>query len=208
VTAVGLSRDEMIGGLKAPYAPVVLSDAEVVFPASVLSIMAPWSEIPKEFHRGRTKWNELQARWFYEGLPEGTNFRPKDGISTDAALRHLKAILGSFQPKHEHKEACVAYLMSLWFEDIVVPCGGVAMSNPAIAQPVRRHVVVGPTVREQIAAGSHFNPEPGTCLACGNFELESENQRDKNTGLCRPCWRQWRWSSNQETQTSHVETVR
>jgi len=27
--------------------------------------------------------------------------------------------LGSFEPQHEHKEAAVAYLMSLWFEKFV-----------------------------------------------------------------------------------------
>ena len=33
---------------------------------------------------------------------------------------HLKSILQSFKPKHERKEAGVAYLMSLWFDDIIV----------------------------------------------------------------------------------------
>ena len=42
----------------------------------------------------------------------------KQGISLSLALRHLGACLSSWEPKHEHKTAGVAYLMSLWFEDL------------------------------------------------------------------------------------------
>ena len=37
---------------------------------------------------------------------------------TNKAIRHLKAILVSYDPKHEHKEAGVAFLLSEWFEDV------------------------------------------------------------------------------------------
>jgi len=43
---------------------------------------------------------------------------PNDGIDQNKALRHIKAILGSFEPKHEHKEAAAAYLLSLWFKSV------------------------------------------------------------------------------------------
>ncbi len=50
-----------------------------------------------------------------------TKFVSKPGIDETDAKRHLKAVLGSFAPKHEHKEAACAYLMSLWFEDVIIP---------------------------------------------------------------------------------------
>ncbi len=92
-------------------------------PDMMTKLMVPMSDIPKEFKNwnSQTKWNKLQSTWFYEGLPKGTEFKPKEGIDATQALRHLKTIQGSFEPKHEHKEACVAYLMSLWFDDVVVP---------------------------------------------------------------------------------------
>ena len=88
----------------------------------MVKLLPKWDTIPDEFRRNRgTKWNEIQSRWFYRGLPKETQFIPKEGIDVNIAIRHLKAIQGSFEPKHEHKEAGVAWLMSLWFEDIVIP---------------------------------------------------------------------------------------
>lgn len=86
------------------------------------TLMPKMSEIPAEFQRHEgTKWNKIQSRWFFSGLPNGTEFKPKKGVNSDTAVRHLATIQRSFQPKHEHKEAAVAWLMSLWFEDVVIP---------------------------------------------------------------------------------------
>jgi hypothetical protein len=50
-------------------------------------------------------------QWKYE-------IKPKEGVDVDKALRHIQAIMRSYQPKHEHKEAAVAYLLSQWFDDV------------------------------------------------------------------------------------------
>lgn len=42
--------------------------------------------------------------------------KTKDGIDPAKAKRHLMAVLGSFEPKHEHKEAGAGWLMSMWYE--------------------------------------------------------------------------------------------
>jgi hypothetical protein len=68
-----------------------------------------------------TKWNKVQSEWFYNGLPEGTQLVAVEGVDAAQAIGHLKAIQCSFEPKHEHKSAGVAYLMSLWFSDIITP---------------------------------------------------------------------------------------
>lgn len=93
-----------------------LTDMDVAFPARVKHLMPPMADIPAEFHNGRGKWSKFQQDWFYSGLAT-LNLIPRDGIDLKIALRHLKAIQGSFEPKHEHKEAAVAYLASLWFTD-------------------------------------------------------------------------------------------
>ncbi len=96
--------------------PKALSDLDVAFSANVRDLMPDYKEIPEDFRRGRTKWNRFQSDWFYGGI-DASGLIAKDGIDRNAALRHLKAINGSFEPKHEHKEAAVAYLASLWFDD-------------------------------------------------------------------------------------------
>jgi hypothetical protein len=100
------------------YLPQEISDSEMAFPANVSHLMPKWEEIPDLFkeHDG-TIWNNIFNKWFYSGL-KNMNTIPKDGIDSNKALRHIKAIMGSFEPKHEHKEAAVAYLMSQWFESI------------------------------------------------------------------------------------------
>jgi len=80
---------------------------------NVSGLMPPHKDIPREFNSDRNEWTLWQRKWFFEGLdvtPE-----PKDGIDAKKAMRHLATIQRSWMPKHEHKEAAVAYLASLWF---------------------------------------------------------------------------------------------
>lgn len=81
-------------------------------------------DIPREFDYtkpDKSKWVEITETWFFKGLPSNTEFKPRDGIDGHLALKHLRYVLSSFQPKHEHKTEGVAYLMSLWFEDVIIP---------------------------------------------------------------------------------------
>jgi hypothetical protein len=105
--------------------PKEVSEAQWVFPANVVKDYMPaMDDIPEEFSNWNrpNKWSDLQSKWFYEGL-KGYTWVPKEGIDLDMALRHLSAIQRSFEPKHEHKAAAVAYLMSLWFDDVKGPNG-------------------------------------------------------------------------------------
>lgn len=97
--------------------PQAVSDLRHAFPAGIKHLMPTMEEIPEEFRSGAgTPWNRWQAEWFFSGLKSRPT--PKPGIDLDAAMRHLGTIQGSFDPKHEHKEAAVAYLASLWFEPL------------------------------------------------------------------------------------------
>jgi hypothetical protein len=81
-------------------------------------------QIPEEFDwtkADKSEWVEIVERWFFKGLPEGTKVIPKEGIDTTKAVAHLSYVMRSFEPKHEHKIEGVAYLMSQWFEKILIP---------------------------------------------------------------------------------------
>ncbi|MDR6884875.1 hypothetical protein [Bacillus sp. 3255] len=97
--------------------PVDVNGLSIAFGGDMSKLLPAMSDIPKEFKEGRTKWNDLVGTWFYRGL-KNTQFKPKDGIDKNKALRHVKAIMGSWEPKHEHKEAGCAYLLSEFFEDV------------------------------------------------------------------------------------------
>lgn len=93
-----------------------VSTLDMAFPCNVRELMPKWEDIPKEFRdsNSRSQWNRFMSDWFYSGL-ESYDLKPRDGVDVAKALRHLRTILGSFEPKHEHKEAAVAYLASQWF---------------------------------------------------------------------------------------------
>lgn len=99
--------------------PPKLSAVDVAFPAHV-DWLPPFAEIPAPFREWHNQWGRLIARWFFEGPDMEWIERlvpATPDINKDDALRALQSLLGSFEPKHEHKMAGAAYLASLWFDD-------------------------------------------------------------------------------------------
>jgi hypothetical protein len=88
--------------------------------------LPPWKAIPDEFKRMGDPWTDQVGRWFAVGADKEWESRitPKAGVNRSDAFGAVAAILRSWEPKHEHKEAGAAYLMSLWFDD------------PALAPPL------------------------------------------------------------------------
>ena len=95
------------------YAPINVTDVDRVFGGKAMDILPNFSAIPEEFTRGRNPWVQWQQKWFFGGLDRYPV--PRDGIDLKLAMKNLACVQGSFEPKHEHKEAGVAYLASLWF---------------------------------------------------------------------------------------------
>lgn len=110
--------------MKAPFEPIEVSDLESAFPANVEHLMPALTDIPEEFRERSSNWLQLVNRWFEIGLPATVQFAPNEPFSAEKAYRHLDCILRSFQPKHEHKMAAMAYLSSLWFHGVRVGPGG------------------------------------------------------------------------------------
>jgi hypothetical protein len=90
---------------------------DLAFGGDMKKLLPAYNDIPEEFRRGRTKWNKVVSDWFFFGL-KNANWVPKDGVDQNKALSHVKAIMGSWDPSHEHKEAGCAYLLSEFFNDV------------------------------------------------------------------------------------------
>jgi hypothetical protein len=115
--------------------PRKLDKLTVAFGSGAMSLLPPEDSIPDEFkHFNGTPWNRMVSRWFYSGL-KGLKVTPREGIDVDDALDCLRCVIGSFEPKHGHKEAGAAYLCSLWFKDAQWDGGaaGVAPSEGGVA---------------------------------------------------------------------------
>jgi hypothetical protein len=98
-----------------------LTKLDIAFPASVGHLMPAWNDLPEEYRDGWHRSSGIAERWFYQGLPVGTEFVPRDGVDVTQAMAQLKCILGSFEPKHEHKIAAVNFLLNEWFSEVRVP---------------------------------------------------------------------------------------
>jgi len=86
-------------------------------PDNINDILPNKDEIPKEFWHGRGKWNKLFGDWFFCGI-DNLNFNLKDDIDGEIMMKHIGQLMGSYAPKHEHKEAACAWLWSLWCNDV------------------------------------------------------------------------------------------
>lgn len=100
--------------------PKEVSGMDCAFgPRKIKELLPDYKDVPEEFKQYGNKWASLVSKWFFSGLDVKKDLPPiKQGIDLNMALRHLGACLSSWEPKHEHKTAGVAYLMSLWFEDL------------------------------------------------------------------------------------------
>ena len=92
-----------------------VDDVMLAFPANVLHMMPDYevaraADIPDV-------WKTLVSDWFYSKI-EIKEMKPKEGVDPRKAMRHISAIMRSFEPKHEHKEAAVAYLLNEWFDSV------------------------------------------------------------------------------------------
>ena len=93
-----------------------IDDVMLSFPASVSHLMPKQEDIPEVYKDVRgTIWNKLFNDWFFCGVTD-LQLTPCKGVDKEKALHHIRAIMGSFEPKHEHKERAVAFLFGEWFE--------------------------------------------------------------------------------------------
>lgn len=94
--------------------PQRVDDVMLAFPAGLGALLPPLEVIPAEYPH-RQEWLEFQNKWFAGALPPDSEMEPSDGVDAQIAGRHLTVLQRSYEPKHEHKMAAVAWLASRWF---------------------------------------------------------------------------------------------
>lgn len=60
------------------------------------------------FLRGSKLGNRLFSAWFYNGIKDVV---VKDLDNAEKAFKYMRTLMGSFTPKHEHKEAVCAMII-------------------------------------------------------------------------------------------------
>lgn len=100
--------------------PHEVDQLTLAFPANLGALLPATDAIPPDY-RNRRQWESFARKWFAGTLPEGVHMHATEGIDARAAGRHLTAVLRSYEPKHEHKIAGVAWLASRWFDKVTLP---------------------------------------------------------------------------------------
>lgn len=98
-----------------------LASVDLAFGGDMEKLLPKRKDIPKEYWEHYDGKQDVFTRWFYKGLPEDTKFTPREGINSENTLKHIRAIMASWEPKHEHKTAGCSYLIDLWFEKVKIP---------------------------------------------------------------------------------------
>ncbi len=87
--------------------------------------MPRYDDIPTEFKRFHgNPYVDAVSIWFFKGAKgakngieiDGKVFTAKPGVDPKRALAAIKSVLCSFEPKHEHKGAACAFMLSEWFD--------------------------------------------------------------------------------------------
>ena len=86
-----------------------ITPVEMAF--STTRLLPAMEDIPKEFLKGNVYIRLVNALFYGQTLPEG-DIEMREGFSFEALNRAVRAHLQSWSPKHEHKMAGVAYMMS------------------------------------------------------------------------------------------------
>lgn len=101
-----------------PYWPIPIDDVRLAFPGEVEFLMPDPETIEREYWQGHRLYPLIREFIFTGVTPANLTFDPRADIDYITAARHLRAVQGSFQPKHEHKQATLTLLFDLWFPNL------------------------------------------------------------------------------------------
>lgn len=94
--------------------PMPVTDVLLAFPAGLGELLPPVDLIPTKLTVGGFDWRAWASDWFFGNLESFP--AAKERIDATDAGRHLTCLMGSFEPKHEHKVDAVAWLASRWLK--------------------------------------------------------------------------------------------
>ena len=92
--------------------PKEVTDVDRAF-GRIEGLLPELDEIPEEFKSYHNPWCKMVEGLFYSG--KGPEVVEREGVDSNLAVRHIQAVLKSWDCKHERKIYGVGYLMSRWF---------------------------------------------------------------------------------------------
>lgn len=95
--------------------PTEITNLDIAF--GNIKHMPEMKNIPEEFKDRNGDHYKFISNWFFSGITETemNRFKEKEGVNRTMALASIRAVMASFDPKHEHKISACAYMFSEWF---------------------------------------------------------------------------------------------
>jgi hypothetical protein len=92
-----------------------VGDLECAFPSRYLELLPKWEDLSNDEKSGRGPFcDALQHLFFEGGRLSDFGIVPKPGHDIAKIMRYVRATLGDFGPKHEHKIGGIAHMLNKW----------------------------------------------------------------------------------------------
>ena len=101
--------------------PHEVTDDQINYPDQLGDLLPPHSQEIKDWAltKDANQYLDFITTWEEQGLGSGSQMFLKPGINGTNVLRHLKAVMGSFQPTPEHKIDSASWLLAQWCDKVV-----------------------------------------------------------------------------------------
>jgi hypothetical protein len=94
-----------------------VSDADMAFPSRYRQLLPKWEDLTDDEQRMRSPFcHPLSMIFFKGGKLADHGITPKPGVDMTKVNRYVRATLGDFGPKHEHKIGGIAHMLAKWCE--------------------------------------------------------------------------------------------
>ena len=96
-----------------------VSDAEIAFPCNYKTLLPKWSDLSESEKNMSGPFCKAATMLFYKGgRIEDHGLKIKSDLDSSKVYRYLKATLGDYGPKHEHKIGGIGHMLSKWCDII------------------------------------------------------------------------------------------
>lgn len=92
-----------------------VTDAEIAFPCQYQRLLPKWEDLTDEEKHLRGPFCEALSKLFFSGGKLADHgITPKPGVELTKVMRYVRATLGDWGPKHEHKIGGIAHMLAKW----------------------------------------------------------------------------------------------
>lgn len=88
--------------------------ADMAFPTRYRELLPKWEALTKDEQAMRGPFCDVVRVFFFKGGNPADYLVPKTGVEMARVHRYLRATLGDFGPKHEHKIGGIAHMLAKW----------------------------------------------------------------------------------------------